>query len=94
MSEEPVREADRRKLNVVEGLILAGLIGMGAMLFSMRESVIRLEASGEANAKILIGLQSQLADIPQINQRLSRAEVRIESLQEGQQELRQTKGLK
>lgn len=93
-TEPPLREVDRRKLNVMEGVILAAIIGMATMIFSMRDAVIRLQASQEATKALLIGLQSQLADIPTINQRISRAEVKVEALEEGQKELRQTRGLK
>lgn len=89
-----MREADRRKLNVMEGVILAAIIGMATMIFSMRDAVIRLQASQESTKALLIGLQSQLADIPTINQRISRAEVKVEALEDGQKELRATRGLK
>lgn len=88
------REVDRRKLNVMEGVILAAIIGMATMIFSMRDAVIRLQASQESTKALLIGLQSQLADIPTINQRISRAEVKVEALEDGQKELRATRGLK
>lgn len=89
----PMREVDRSKLKVMEGVLLAAIIGMATMIFSMRDAIIRMQASQESMGRLLVGLQSQLADIPQINQRISRTEVKIEALEDGQKELRQTRGL-
>lgn len=87
-----MREVERRKLNVMEALIVAALIGLATMIFSMREAVIRLQATQEATNSTLIGLQAQLADVPALSQRVSRNEVQIEALQESQRELMQTRG--
>lgn len=94
MSEAAVREVDRRKLNIMEGVILAAIIGLATMIFSMRDAIVRLQASQESTKELLIGLQTQLADIPGLNQRVARAEVQIEALEDANRELRQTKGLK
>lgn len=94
VSDEVVREAERRKLNIAESLIVASLIGLGTMMFSLRDSVIRMQATQESTNRILTSMQTQLADVPALANRMSRVEVKVESVEDEQREARQTKGLK
>lgn len=82
-----MREGERRKLNVLEALIIACLLSLGGMILWMRDSIVTLNAT-------LATLQIQMVNVPAISERVSRAEVRIEALEEGQKELRATKGLR
>jgi hypothetical protein len=88
------RDLRRRQFNIMEGAILAALIGMGAMVFSMRDSVITLRVEQESTNRLLLDMRSQLADIPSLTQRVSRNEVKIESMQEEQKEAREMRALK
>lgn len=89
-----MREIERRKLNITEGLILAALVGLATLIFRLNDSVTRLQVAAETTNRQLISLQTQLADVPALSQRVSRNEVKIEALEEGQRELRGMKGLK
>lgn len=80
------RGVERRGMNIVEGLILAALVALGALIFSMNDSVTRLQATVEP-------FKAKLDAMPALEQRVSRNEVRVENLEEGLRELRQTKGL-
>lgn len=93
MSSEAMREQDRRKpmifslLSIMEAVIIAGLIAMGTLIFQTREAVVRLTVQMET-------LQSQLANVPELSTRVSRAEVRIERIEKDVAELRDMRGLK
>lgn len=86
---------ERRFLNIWEALIVAALVGMGALLFRLNDSVTRLQvqttASAESTARHLQSLQAQLADVPALSQRVSRLEIRAEAIEERQRELSQTR---
>jgi hypothetical protein len=89
-----MREGERRKLNILEALIIASLIGLGSMIMSMRDSIIEMRGAQESTNKLLTGMQMQMAGVPALADRVSRVEVRVENLEEGQKELRATRGLK
>lgn len=88
-------DMERRRLNIWEALIVAALIGMGALLFRLNDSVTRLQvqhlSTSEATNRQLQGLQAQLADVPALSQRVSRLEIRTEAIEERQRELSQTR---
>lgn len=93
MSSEAMREQDRRKpslfslISIMEAVIIAGLIAMGTLIFQTREAVVKLTVQMEL-------LQSQLGNVPQLNDRMARAEVRIEAAETEIKELRAMRGLK
>jgi hypothetical protein len=89
-----MREGERRKLNILEALIIASLIGLGTMIMSMRDSIIEMRVSQESTNKMLATFQLQMAGVPALADRVSRVEVRTENLEEGQKELRANKGLR
>jgi hypothetical protein len=89
-----MREGERRKLNILEALIIASLIGLGSMIMSMRDSIIEMRGAQESTNKLLTAMQMQMAGVPALADRVSRVEVRVENLEEGQKELRATRGLK
>jgi hypothetical protein len=89
-----MREGERRKLNILEALIIASLIGLGSMIMSMRDSIIEMRGAQESTNKLLTAMQMQMAGVPALADRVSRVEVRVENLEEGQKELRSTRGLK
>lgn len=91
---EETPEIERRKLNIVEACILAAILGMATMLFSLRDSMIQVQEQLKAQNAMFTGMQSQLADVPSLNQRVSRVEVRQESIVENVKELRSMKGIK
>lgn len=98
MSANQLREIDRRKLNITEGLILAALTGVGVLIFRMNDSLTRLEASTSAaaisNGQQMAALQTQLAAVPAVAERMSRVEVRMDSAEQGLKELRGMRNLK
>jgi len=77
-----MREIERRKLNITEGLILASLLGLGALIFRLNDSVTRPEVTTDGMNRQLTALQAQLADVPALAQRVSRNEVRVEALED------------
>lgn len=89
-----MREGERRKLNILEALIIASLIGLCTMIMSMRDSLIKMQVSQDNTNKLLTTLQLQMAGVPALADRVSRVEVRVENLEDGQKELRATKGLR
>ncbi len=89
-----MRELDRRKLNITEGLILAALLGLGALIFKLNDSVTRLQVAAEATNTQLALLQAQLADVPALAQRVSRLEVQVDATKDQVKELQGMKGLK
>ncbi len=89
-----VREIERRKLNITEGLILAALIFLGGLIFRMNDSVTRLQVSMENNSGQLSALQAQLAGVPELAQRVSRLEVQMDATKDQVKELQGMKGLK
>lgn len=89
-----MREGERRKLNILEALIIASLIGLGSMIMSMRDSIIEMRGAQESTNKLLSAMQLQMAGVPALADRVSRVEVRVENLEEGQKELKATRGLR
>lgn len=89
---DDVREQERRKptifslISIMEAVIIAGLVAMGTLIFQTREAVVKLTVQMEI-------LQSQLADVPELTTRMSRAEVRIERLEKDVDEVRDMRGL-
>lgn len=89
-----MREGERRKMNILEALIVASLLALGGMLVTMRDSIIEMRATQEGTNRALMGLQAQLANVPALSERVSRIEVRTENLQKQTDELQATRGLK
>jgi hypothetical protein len=89
-----MREIERRKLNITEGLILAALVGLATLIFRLNDSVTRLQVAAEGTNRQLAALQVQLADVPALAQRVSRVEVRTDAMEDQIKELRDTRGLK
>lgn len=94
MSDEQMREVDRRKLNLVEALILAAILGMVGSLLLLREAVSRLQTTNTFMTEEIGRLRTQLADVPALSQRVSKLEVQMDAVQEGQKELRGVRGLR
>ena len=84
--DDAVREVERRKLNVWEALIVASLIGLGTLIFRLNDSVTRLQITADVMNRQLSMLQSQLADVPALAQRVSRNEARIDALEDSDRE--------
>lgn len=94
MSDTEVREVERRKLNVVEGLILATLCGMAITLLALRQSVAEQAVAMKFQTEEISRLRGDLANVPAIDQRVSRLEVRMDAVEEQAKEVRQMRGLK
>lgn len=86
------REAEQQRVKIVEGLILAALIGMGGTLFAVWQAVTQLTVKMEYQADELRTLRSQFANVPELAQRVSRLEVRTDSNSEAITELREKRG--
>lgn len=89
-----MREIERRKLNITEGLILAALVGLATLIFRLNDSVTRLQVAAEGTNRQLAALQVQLADVPALAQRVSRLEVQMDATRDQVKELQGMKGLK
>lgn len=89
-----VREVDRRKLNVIEGLILAAMLGVAASNLLLRDSVVKLQAQNEALQEQVRGLTGQVAVVSALSTRVATLEVKEEAHAEALKELRQVKGLR
>lgn len=89
-----MREVDRRKLNLVEALILAAILGMVGSLLLLRDSVSKLQTTNTFMTEEIGRLRNQLADVPALSQRVSRLEVKEEANAEAIKELRTMRGLK
>lgn len=94
MSSEAVREIERRKLNVMEGLILAALLFMGGTIFTLREAVVQLQTTNLFMAEEVGRLRVQFADVPALTTRVTSLELRASSLEKQTDELRATRSLK
>src|SRR3546814_13011896 len=90
----PQRDPERRRLNVMEALIIAALLGIGGLIFRLNDSVTRLQVSSENTNRQLIALQAQFADVPALSQRVTKLEVQQESDHHEIREMRQLRGLK
>ncbi len=91
---QDVREVDRRKLNVIEGLILAALVGLAASNLLLRDAVVQVKAQNDALADRIETLSAQMADIPTLSTRVSQLEVRQQADAEAIREIRQMRGLR
>lgn len=94
MSAIPEAEVQRRKMNVAEGLTLAAVIGMAALLFNLRDSMVQVQEQLKAQNVLFTSMQSQLSDVPSLNQRLSKVEVKQDNIAENIKEIRAMKGIK
>lgn len=83
MSAQPERRVEnaRRMFNVMDSLVIAGLIGLATMIFTMRDTLTRLQVTSESTNQQLTELRSQLANVPALAERVSRSEARIEALE-------------
>lgn len=89
-----MREIERRKLNLVEALILASILGMVGSILLLRDSVSKLQTTNTFMTEEIGRLRAQLADVPALSQRVSRLEVKEEANSDAIKELRQMRGLK
>lgn len=87
-------EIQRRKLNIVEGAVLAGIVALVASNLLLRDAMIKLQVSSQYTTEEIRSLKLQLADVPALNQRVSRLEVRQDANTEAIKELRAMRGLK
>lgn len=91
---QPNADYVRRKLNVVEAIIIAGLVGVAAMFFSMRDALIELRIQTGQTNKALVQIQAQLDDIPALRQSQAEMKVQVDRNKEDIKELRSMRGLK
>lgn len=87
-------EMQRRKLNIVEGAVLAGIVALVASNLLLRDAMIKLQVSSQYTTEEIRSLKLQLADVPALNQRVSRLEVRQDANAEAIKELRAIRRLK
>lgn len=87
-SAEANQNQQARKVNVIDGVILAGIIGLATMIFGMRDSMIQLQEQIKSQNMLLANVQLQLADVPNMSMRISRIEVRQEANMEAIKEMR------
>lgn len=81
-------------MNIIEGLILASIVALvGASLYQAKLSVQVQTQIGYMSDEIK-SLRQSLANVPALEQRVTRNEIRIENLEEKTKELQQTRGLK
>ena len=89
-----VREADRRKLNIIEALILAAMLGVAGSNLLLRDSVVKLQAQNEAMQEQVRGLTSQVAVVSALATRVAQLEVKEQAQAEAIREMRQMRGLR
>jgi len=87
-------DVERRKLNIAESLIIAGLLAMFGMLFWMRDSIVRLTIVIETQAKAIDKMESRMLDVPVLEKRVSKAEADIQSIKDREKERREMEGLR
>ena len=57
---QPPNEIQRRTVNVLEALVIAALLALAGLIFSMREAVIRLQVTQDQTNRTLIALQARV----------------------------------
>src|SRR3546814_16547949 len=67
----PQRDQERRRLNVMEALIIAALLGIGGLIFRLNDSVTRLQVSSENTNRQPIALPGHFAELTTITQRVT-----------------------
>ncbi len=87
-------EFTKRKLNIIEAIIIAGLIAVATMFFSMRDAMIELRLQTQQTNKTLIQIQTQLNDIPAMRQGMAEMRVQVNRNAEDIKELRAMRGLR
>jgi Tfp pilus assembly protein PilN len=86
-------EVQRRKLNVVEGAVLAGIIALVASNLMLRDAMVRLQSDSTNLSEEMRDLKARLADVPALSLRVTRLEVRQDANIQEVNELRRLKGL-
>lgn len=94
MSDTRATEFTKRKLNVIEAIIVAGLIAVAGMFFTMRDAMIELRLQTQQTNKTLIQIQTQLNDIPAMRQGMAEMRVQVNRNAEDIKELRSMRGLR
>lgn len=74
--------------------MLAGIVALVASNLLLRDAMIKLQVSSQYTTEEIRSLKLQLADVPALNQRVSRLEVRQDANTEAIKELRAIRGLK
>lgn len=94
-------EVKRRTFNVMEALLIAAIIGLGVMIFNMRDAIVALTLTTANQTAEISSLRKDFAGVPEISNRVSRLEVQHEAQDlrdnaqdEAIKELRQTRGLR
>lgn len=91
MSGPQMRETDRRKLNVIEGLILFVMTSLLGGVLWLSKSTIELVSAVQFLRDDVQSMKAGNAGIPE---RVSRLEVRMDAVEERAKEQRQMRGLK
>lgn len=84
--------AARRLPTVLEGVLVAAIVGMATLIFQLNNSVTRLNTTVEQMAKQLDGLQLQLAGVPALAERVSRNEAKNDEQDRRIQHLEDSQG--
>lgn len=94
MNENSVRESDRRKLNIIEALILASIVGMATTILMLRNTVAEQSVRTQYLAEELRTVRTQLGVFQELGPRVSRLEVQVQANKEAVSELRRMEGLR
>ncbi|MBS0218088.1 MAG: hypothetical protein JSR63_07860 [Proteobacteria bacterium] len=81
-------------LGAISTLIVAGLIAVMGMFFTMRDALIELRVQTASMNETMKAVQVQLGAIPQINAKLAEHEVRLQNSEQNINELRSMRALK
>ena len=73
------------------GIVGTGIVGVGWWLVSSMQTVLTQQAVANQQLQTI---GAQLTDVPQLRRDVVELKVRVEAVEEGQKELRQTRGLK
>lgn len=88
MSNQRPTDATRRAFNVMDSLVIAGLIGLAGMIFTMRDTLTRLQVTAENTNRQLAELQAQLSDVPALSREVAELKVRVSGHDEAIKDLR------
>lgn len=89
-----MREVERRKLNVIEGLILAALVGLAGSNLMLRDTVVQVRAQNAAMVGQIDSLSKQMNGLSMLTTQVAELKVRVDGHDEALREQRRMGGLR
>ncbi len=88
------RETVRRAFNIFDSVIIAALLGVGALLVNLNNAVISLSADVKSLTNAQLAQQAALGELPNVRAKMAEFDVRIKRNAEDIAEIRDMRGLK